>query len=592
MKRWWSVAASWCLALTATLTLLGTSVAATSAQGSPVILLDDGQANFQLSGLIDLRMEDLPGSSLTQIEKMGLQQFTAVPTEQLLPLSAGKTAWLRLRMVRAPGSGAVWTLHIPLPYLDYAAVYLRDARGKWVAQVAGDTLAVDRWTRPALYPDFELQVNEQEVTEVLLQIQNFKPVLLPLRFAQEGARARQREIESLGLGALLGMMGMLVGVCAIHFSQSRSRDDGLYTAYTLLLMLVVSGSTGLTSLWLWPTSPVWANFAHMALPVMCLGATTLFVRHVTSLDVAYPRLAQTLYAVGLVSLPLALLTAVIDRSLVDRANSVFLATASTLIVLATALTWRRGYAVSRWLFLAYLPQGLAVLALVAQMWGWLPSWWQARYALVLAVAMTVPLLQQAFYARARERRDVQDRADALPTQDALTGMLTPALFQHQVDLAITRAKHDGEPSAIVLVDVINAKYLREHYGDAAAEQCLLRAAVKLHRVLRDVDPAGRLDSARFGLVLDGVKDREALAERMVRLIASGLIPLPGLQPEVMLQFHVACVLLQEIIPNQKTVLEELGNVMQGISPRSRRPIRFLEAPDTIPVEFDSAQSNA
>jgi two-component system, sensor histidine kinase LadS len=50
--------------------------------------------------------------------------------------------------------------------------------------------------------------------------------------------------------------------------------------------------------------------------------------------------------------------------------------------------------------------------------------------------------------------------------------------------------------------------------------------------------------------------------------------------------------LQEIIPNQKTVLEELGNVMQGISPRSRRPIRFLEAPDTIPVEFDSAQSNA
>jgi two-component system, sensor histidine kinase LadS len=61
---------------------------------------------------------------------------------------------------------------------------------------------------------------------------------------------------------------------------------------------------------------------------------------------------------------------------------------------------------------------------------------------------------------------------------------------------------------------------------------------------------------------------------------------------VMLQFHVACVLLQEIIPNQKTVLEELGNVMQGISPRSRRPIRFLEAPDTIPVEFDSAQSNA
>lgn len=592
MRRRWTITVWRRLSGLAILAVLGLSPALAHAQGSPVILLDDDITSFQVSGLVDLRMEDLPGSSIAQIEKLGDKQFITVQVNQLLPLSNGKTAWLRLRLVRAPSSNANWTLHLPLPYLDHATLYLRDARGKWIAQVAGDTLAVDHWTHPALYPDFNLQLSEQEVTEVLLQVQNFKPVLLPLRIVQEGARGRQREIESLGLGALLGMMGMLVGVCAIHYTQSRRRDDGWYTAYTVLLLLVVAGSTGLNSLWLWPTSPVWANFAHMALPVVCLGATTLFVRHVTSLDVAYPRLAHALYVVGLVSLPLALLTAAIDRRIADHANGLYLATAPMLIVLGTVLTWRRGYVVSRWLVMAYIPQGLAVLVLVAQMWGWLPPWWQTRYALVLAVAITVPLLQQAFYARARERRDIQDRANALPTQDALTGLLTPALFEHQVGVAISRAQNDGEPSAIVLVDVINAKYLREHYGDAAAEQCLLRAAVKLHRVLRDVDPAGRLDSARFGLVLDGVSDRHVLTERMVRLIASGLIPLPGMQPEVTLQFHVACVLLHEIIPNRKTVLEELGNVLHGISPRSRRPIRFLESPDTIPVEFDSAQSNA
>jgi two-component system, sensor histidine kinase LadS len=562
------------------------------AQTSPIVVLDDSDPSFQVSGLLEVRLEDLPGSSVAQVEKMGSKQFTAVPANQLLPLSTDNSAWLRLRLVRAPGSHAPWTLHLPLPYLDYAALYQRDTRGQWVPQIAGDTLAVDQWTRPALYPDFNLELNDQGVSEILLQVRNFKPILLPLRVVQESTRARQREIESLGLGALLGMLGMLVGVCGIHYAQSRDRDDGWYTLYTLLVLVVVAGSTGLTSLWLWPTSPIWANFAHMALPVVCVGATTLFVRHMTSLDVAYPRLAQTLYAVGLVSLPLALLTAAIDRRVADHANGLYLALGPVLIVLATVLTWRRGYAVSKWLYMAYVPQGLAVLVLVAQMWGWLPPWWQARYALILAVAITVPLLQQALYIRARERREIQDRADALPTQDALTGMLTPALFQHQVDLAIGRAKHNGEPSAIVLVDVVNAKYLREQYGDAAAEQCVLRAAVKLHRVLRDVDPAGRLDSARFGLVLDGVSNRQALTERMVRLIASGLIPLPGLQPEVTLQFHVACVLLHEIIPNRQTVLDELGAVMHGISPRTRRPIRFLEAPETVPIDGDSSQLNA
>ncbi|MDZ7937979.1 MAG: 7TM diverse intracellular signaling domain-containing protein [Rhodoferax sp.] len=568
------------------------AVPAQAQSSSNIIVLEDANPSFQVSSLVDLRLEDLPGSSIAQVDKMGPKQFTTVPANQMLPLSTDHGAWLRLKLVRAPGSHAHWTLHLPLPYLDHAALYLRDNRGNWVPQVAGDTLAVDQWTHPALYPDFSLELNDQGVTEALLHVRNFKPVSLPLHLVQESTRARQREIESLGLGALLGMMGMLVGVCAIHYSQSGQRDDAWYTLYTVLMAIVIASSTGLTSLWLWPTSPVWANFAHMALPVVCIGTTTLFVRHVTSLDVAYPRLAHALYAVGLVSLPLALLAAAIDRRVADHTNGLYLATGSVLIVLATVLTWRRGYAVSKWLFMAYGPQGLTVLVLAAQTWGWLPAWWQARYALILAVAMTVPLLQQALYARARERRDVQDRAKALPTQDALTGLLTPALFQHQVDLAISRAKHDGEPSAIVLVDVVNAKYLREQYGDAAAEQCLLRAAVKLHRVLRDVDPAGRIDSARFGLVLDGVSDRQALTERMVRLIASGLIPLPGLQPEVTLQFHVACVLLHEVIPNRQTVLEELGNVMHGISPRTRRPIRFLEAPDTVPADMDSVQSNA
>jgi len=125
-----------------------------------------------------------------------------------------------------------------------------------------------------------------------------------------------------------------------------------------------------------------------------------------------------------------------------------------------------------------------------------------------------------------------------------------------------------------MVEIVNYSYLKESYGDAIAEQCLLRAAVKLHRVLRDVDPAGRVDTAHFGLVLDGVASRQALTERMVRLVASGLIPLPGVRPEVTLQFHISCALLTEIVPDKRTILHELADLLHRMSPRTRRPIRF------------------
>ena len=110
---------------------------------------------------------------------------------------------------------------------------------------------------------------------------------------------------------------------------------------------------------------------------------------------------------------------------------------------------------------------------------------------------------------------------------------------------------------------------------------LLRAVIKLQRVLRDVDPAGRIDTADFALLLKGMSSRQALTERMVTLIASGLIPLPNLVPEVTLQFQVSCVLLQENPVPADRVLGDLQGLLAGMSPRTRRPIRFLEA---LPTE--------
>lgn len=563
---------------------------AAHAQVNNLILLDGSFTRLQIGGTLEVLMESGASAGIDTISKKARASFSPAPADHQFVLREDRTVWVRVRLKREAAAPAEWTLHVPLPYLDYAALYQPDGKGGWNKQVAGDTIAVAQWNHPSLYPDFDVTLPEQGVHEVYLEVRNFKSIALPLQLATKSERDRQRELENLGLGVLIGMLIMLIGVCFIHYLQGQDRADGWYTAYAVLVLVIIANITGLAALWLWPTSPMWSNFAHMGLPVLGVGGTLLFVRHIASLDVGFPRLAKVVYAVGLASLPVALLSIAMDRRLALHVNSVYLLAGPVLTVLTATLTWRRGYAVSKWLLMAYLPQCGVVLLQVLQLWYIVPDWWQTRYLLVVAVALMVPLLQQALHTRIRERREAEERAKALPTQDALTGLLTAPLFQQQVEHALERARHDSEHSAIVVVDVVNFKYLRDSYGDAVAEQCLLRAAVKLHRVLRDVDPAGRLDSARFGLVLDGVQDRQALTERMVRLIASGLIPLPGLKPEVTLQFHVACVLLSEVIPDQRTILEELGNVLEGISPRTRRPIRFLEPATTLPAPLSSMHS--
>lgn len=560
------------------------------AQAQPVQRLSDEQGSFRFEGTLSFAIAE-DGDSLDTVLRRGNGRFLPGGADRKLPLNEGDTVWVRLALERDAGSMARWTLAIPLPYLDYVALHQPDGKGAWTRQIAGDTVAVGQWSRPALYPDFKLDVPAQGAYEVYLELRNFKPTLLPLLLATESQRDSQRELEHLLLGGLFGALLMLVGVCSIHYLQSRSADDGWYTVYAAGMAVVVSCMTGLSGLWLWPQSPVWSNYTHLSMPILGLAATLIFIRQITSLDAGFPRLSQALYGVAGFGLPVALLGMAVDRSVADLFNAAYLALCPALLLVATALTWQRGHPVGRWLTIAYLPTGLTSLYIALQMLHVLPAWWPSRYLMVAAVALSVPLLQQALHLRARERRDVRERAEALPTQDALTGLLTAPLFDTQVDIAIKRARQHREPSAIVMVEVVNYSYLRESYGDAVAEQCLLRAAVKLHRVLRDVDPAGRVDTARFGLVLDGVSSRQELTERMVRLVASGLIPLPGLRPEVTLQFHISCALLTEVVADKRTILQELTDALHAMSPRTRRPIRFLEPAPTIPASAAHPAAN-
>ena len=177
----------------------------------------------------------------------------------------------------------------------------------------------------------------------------------------------------------------------------------------------------------------------------------------------------------------------------------------------------------------------------------------------------------------------------MSSQDALTGLLTMHLFQDRLRQVVLRTKRYQEPAAVVYIELVNYRYIKKTWGVAVAEQSLLRSVIKLRRILSDVDTVGRVDEARFGLILEGVSTRTPVTELGARLIAAGLMPLKGLKPEVMLQFHVVAVLLHERPGSAVDISEALADLIKSMGSRTRRPIRFLEPELTRPMEL-SAQS--
>jgi GGDEF domain-containing protein len=231
-------------------------------------------------------------------------------------------------------------------------------------------------------------------------------------------------------------------------------------------------------------------------------------------------------------------------------------------------------------FFAYLPLALAVLAAVMRAIGWIPISWIVQYGVVIAMLIEVPMLMVALNIRSRERHAAQTREEALPTQDALTGLLTEHLFQDRLQQAVARSRRYGEDAAVVVVSLVNHRQITAIHGSTMTEQSLLRSVIMLRRLLRDVDTAARIGPSQFGLILEGVKSRDQVTQLGARLISLGLMPLKGFTPEVTLQFQFAGVLLREFTEDVTVLQPRLLDLLTGISPRSRRPIRFLQPTPT------------
>ena len=455
-------------------------------------------------------------------------------------------------------------------------LYQRDADGRWSAQVAGDQLDVANWSRPGRYPSFALSLPAGVPREVILQVRHRDPIGFDLRMGTGPQIEQTHQFEYLAMGAVLGTLLLLVTHCLIQSVMYRDLSYAWYALYGLAMTLTVAAATGIGGHLLWPHWGQWNDLSQGLMPILLSAVNILFVRNLCAIAPRHPWVDRLALAAGFVILLLCMAFPSTGSAHKTGLVAFCLALGAVLTLLLAILAWRRRDAVGGWVLFAFLPLMIAVAATVLRLQGIFAASWLSVEGVAVAAALAVPLLLIAVNARSRDRHGAMTRVNKLTEQDALTGLLSPAAFERQLKNTVSGAMMRKEAAAVMLVEVANLAEIRRAYGDAMAEQCLLRAVVKLYRVVRDGDPAGRIDTGRFGLILEGVRERDMLQPRLVQLVASGLAPSRGANFSVPLQFHVSAVLLGERLRTHTLILRDLERLLGSMSARTRRPIRFLE----------------
>lgn len=557
---------------------VGTCWSAEVAQPETLVL-GDNTAGFQVKGNILTWLDSGAQGSLATIGTAVANPGNFAPTSALSYFSLGKNdaLWIKLRLLRPHGSKSEWALNIPTPSVDALALYQIDAAGNWSMQRAGDTIAQTEWQKAGLYPEFTLSLPPGVPQDVFLQVRNFKPMGVPMRLFTTRHSEGQRQLELLTVALMIGSLLSLVVLSFIRYLEHRNHLDILASLFGLLITASIAQLNGVLNNFVWFATPRIGNYASGVMPMLLLGCGLLFVRNLFALATHHQGFGGFLSLLGWGAILTVLGFGLADRYVADWFISGILLLATVLGLFLATLIWRAGNPAGRWLVATMLPQFLCALWMTVESTGLIPVVWEIRYVTSLCISVAVPILLYILSQLTHDRKQLVMRANHLPTQDALTGLLTPAAFQTHLEDAVERAISRREPLSLALVRIVNHEQIRQTMGDPVAEQCLLRAVVKVQRVLRDVDPAGRVGTAQFALLMEGVATREALSERMVKLIGSGFIPLPGLEPEVTLRFQAACVMLHKNPVPANRVLNELRTMLEGMSYTTRRPIRFLEA---------------
>jgi diguanylate cyclase (GGDEF)-like protein/PAS domain S-box-containing protein len=110
-----------------------------------------------------------------------------------------------------------------------------------------------------------------------------------------------------------------------------------------------------------------------------------------------------------------------------------------------------------------------------------------------------------------QHKDLQDKLTARAASDGLTGLANRRHFDERLRDEWARAKRDGTPLSLLMIDVDHFKRFNDQYGHQAGDACLRSLAeILANEARRPTDLAARYGGEEFALLLPGT-DAEGCA---------------------------------------------------------------------------------
>ena len=129
-------------------------------------------------------------------------------------------------------------------------------------------------------------------------------------------------------------------------------------------------------------------------------------------------------------------------------------------------------------------------------------------------------LERRVAQRTSALADAVKELEHLALHDLLTDLPNRSLVEDRLQQGILIARREKKPLSIITIDLLQFKNVNDKHGHDAGDQLLKQVAMRLRKVLRQSDTAGRLGGDQFALVLPSTDAAGAVkvAEKLLKVM--------------------------------------------------------------------------
>ena len=148
----------------------------------------------------------------------------------------------------------------------------------------------------------------------------------------------------------------------------------------------------------------------------------------------------------------------------------------------------------------------------------------------LGLGLLYGVLFRIVAGASRTLRRQADENEHQALHDALTDLPNRTLFHDRVQQALSAAKREHVPAAVMIMDLDRFKEVNDTLGHASGDELLKQVGLRLRGLLRESDTVARLGGDEFGILLPKVLDAEAAVAvaRKLRLMLEEPFTIHGL----------------------------------------------------------------